>query len=511
MTDWTAGYVADIDYTYGYYSALNPLRAKFAFLNQGLVFPEVGTACELGFGQGLSANIHAAASVTQWHGTDFNPSQAGFAQELATVSGASAQLYDEAFADFAQRQDLPEFDFIGLHGIWSWVSNENRTIIVDFIRRKLKVGGVLYISYNTLPGWAAFAPIRHLMTEHAQVLGCEGGGIISRVDGAINFTERLLATNPAFCRATPQVAERLKGMKEHNRHYLAHEYFNRDWHPMHFSTMADTLESAKLQYACSAHYPNHIDNINLTIEQQAFLQDIPDRMFSQSVRDFMVNESFRRDYWVKGARSLSRLEQLEALRAEKVLLIIPRQSVSLKTNGALGEVTMSDAIYNPILDLLADHQARTLGDIEESLSEQNISVQNIVQAAMMLIGTGSLALVQSDAQIDNARPQTQALNAHLCKKARSNSDNNYLASPVSGEGVNINRIQQLFVACINQGKQQPSEWADYVWQILKTQNQSLIKDGKTLQSDEENLAELTIQATEFQNKWLPILQALQII
>jgi len=81
MTDWTAGYVADIGYTFGYYQELNPLRVKLAFLNAGLVCPEMGTACELGFGQGMSANLHAAASVTQWHGTDFNPAQAGFAQE----------------------------------------------------------------------------------------------------------------------------------------------------------------------------------------------------------------------------------------------------------------------------------------------------------------------------------------------------------------------------------------------------------------------------------------------
>ena len=76
MTDWTSGYVADIDYTFGYYTELNPLRVKLAFLNAGRVAPDYGTACELGFGQGISANIHAAASLTSWHGTDFNPAQA---------------------------------------------------------------------------------------------------------------------------------------------------------------------------------------------------------------------------------------------------------------------------------------------------------------------------------------------------------------------------------------------------------------------------------------------------
>ncbi|NDC10280.1 MAG: methyltransferase, partial [Oxalobacteraceae bacterium] len=122
MTDWTAGYVADIGYTYGYYQELNPARAKLALLNAGLKAPSTQAACELGFGQGLSINLHAAASDVQWFGTDFNPAQAGFAQELAVGAGLNAKLFDQAFADFAHRADLPEFDFIGLHGIWSWIS-----------------------------------------------------------------------------------------------------------------------------------------------------------------------------------------------------------------------------------------------------------------------------------------------------------------------------------------------------------------------------------------------------
>lgn len=296
MTAWTAGYVADVVYTYGYYQELNPLRLKLAFLNRGLVFPEVGTACELGFGQGLSTNIHAAAAVTTWFGTDFNPSQTSFAQELAQTSGAGAQLYDESFEEFSSRTDLPDFDFIGLHGIWSWISDENRHVIVEFIRKKLKVGGVLYVSYNTMPGWSGFAPMRHLMTQHADLLGSEGRGIISRIDGAMEFSERLLSTKPRFSISNPRVAERLGKMKEHDRHYLAHEYFNKDWHPMYFSQLAEWLGAAKVQYACSAMYSDHVEKINLTPEQQAFLSEIPNVLFQQTTRDFLLDIQFRKDY-----------------------------------------------------------------------------------------------------------------------------------------------------------------------------------------------------------------------
>ena len=152
MSDWNAGYVTEIGYPYGYFPELCPLRSELAFLNKGIRLPEIKTACELGFGQGLSTNIHAAGTQVEWHGTDFNPAQAGFAQELAEASGSKADLRDEAFDEFCNRKDLPDFDFIGLHGIWSWVSEENRQLLVDFIRRKLKVGGIVYVSYNSLPG-----------------------------------------------------------------------------------------------------------------------------------------------------------------------------------------------------------------------------------------------------------------------------------------------------------------------------------------------------------------------
>ena len=117
----------------------------------------------------MSVNLHSAAGPTQWWGTDFNPSQAGFARELAMVAGAGAKLYDDAFA-----------------------------------------------------------PMRHLMTEHSEIIGAEGLGIVSRMDGAIDFAEKLLATNPMFSRANPLVGERINKIKDQNRHYLAHEYFNRD-------------------------------------------------------------------------------------------------------------------------------------------------------------------------------------------------------------------------------------------------------------------------------------------
>ena len=51
----------------------------------------------------------------------------------------------------------------------------------------------------------------------------------------------------------------------------------------------------------------NFDAVNLTAEQQTLLASIPDPMFRQTTRDFCVNQQFRKDYWVKGCRTLTAL------------------------------------------------------------------------------------------------------------------------------------------------------------------------------------------------------------
>lgn len=350
--------------------------------------------------------------------------------------------------------------------------------------------------------------------EHAEVLGSDGAGIVSRIDAALNFADQLLAANPAYARANPQIAERIKKIKEQNRHYVAHEYFNRDWQPMAFAQMGRWLQSAKLSWACSANYLDAIDAVNLTAEQQDLLKGIPDPMFRQTTRDFCVNQQFRKDYWIKGARTLTALEQAEALRAQRIILAQPRADVSLKVNGSLGEATLQEAVYGPILDQLADHKPKTIGQLEQALkaaqSTQNLTFAQILQAAMVLSATGAVLPVQDDDATQKAKKRTDRLNPRLMTKARSSNELSYLASPVTGGGITVPRFHQLFLLARAQGHKKPADWAQFTWNILAAQGQRLLKEGQTLESMEDNLAELTEQANAFAEKQLPILKALQI-
>ena len=161
------------------------------------------------------------------------------------------------------------------------------------------------------------------------------------------------------------------------------------------------------------------------------MASIPDPMFRQTTRDFCVNQQFRKDYWVKGCRTLTALEQVEALRGQRILLAQPRADVGLKVTGSLGEATLQEAVYGPILDQLADHKPKTLGQLEQALkatpSTQSLSFAQILQAAMVLSATGAVQAVQDDAVVQKAKKRTDRLNVYLMTKARSSNELSYLA------------------------------------------------------------------------------------
>ena len=517
MSDWSAGYVSELGYTYGYYEELNPNHIDLCLLSKGLRPPTVSHALELGFGQGVSVNIHAAASEVIWTGTDFNPAQVNFARQLAAHSGAPTFLHDASFQEFLNDDKTPEFQFIGLHGIWSWISDANRQAIVDIIRTKLAVGGVVYISYNTMPGWAGFAPMRHLMTQHAKVLGSAGEGIINRIDDAFDFSERLFQLDPKYLLANPQAAERMKQMQRHNRHYLAHEFFNEDWHPMHFSDVAELLADAKLEFAASATFSDHVDEAHLTAEQRQFLNDIPDVTLRETARGFILNQQFRKDYWIKGPVKLAPMELMRDLRDLKVVLKIPATEIKLTMAGGVGEISFNKSIYQPVIDFLSDHQIRTLGEVESHLatsrsdSGSQITLAQIAQSITLLLSTHQVALAQGDAVTKAAKAESEALNAFLLDKAQYSNDVGYLASPVTGGGVNANRFEMLFLLAIKAGAAEPKSWAESAWRVLASQGHKLVNDGVTLESDQDNLNELTSKAREFEQKRLITFRTLGII
>jgi SAM-dependent methyltransferase len=234
------GYVDEIPYTYGYHTAMNPRLMQWTVARAGFQPPDVRSACELGFGRGVSLAIHGSLGTAQWQGTDFNPEHARSALALCEGCEPQPEIHADSFAEYFARADLPDFDFIALHAVWSWISRENRARLVAFIRQRLRPGGALYLSYNLLPGWQPMLALREQLVARAEVARQGGLPIGAAIRQAIVEIERL----------EPEHDVILHALKRRSVSYLAHEFFNRDWHPMAPEAVADELAAAGVRRIC---------------------------------------------------------------------------------------------------------------------------------------------------------------------------------------------------------------------------------------------------------------------
>ena len=508
----TGGYVTGLDYLYDFQPELAPLRVEMTLLAAGFAPPRIATACELGFGQGLSVNIHAASQAVRWYGTDFNADQVGFARDLAAASGADVRLYDQSFAEFCTRTDLPDFDLVAMHGVWTWINGDTQALIVDFLRRKLAAGGVAYISYNVQPGFAPLIPLHPLLLRHAEVLGRAGEGVARRVDAALAFAERVLAVSPAYAAAQPRLAELLRSIRREDRRYLSHEYLNANWAPTSFSRVAEALGAAGLEYACSPDLQQTPEGLELTREQRALLGEIPDSGYREVVRDLMANRSFRMDYWIKGPRRLAAAERIERLREQRVMLIrqpadvLPAFARALSTAAALGPLLAA------LVEALSDHRPRTLAELEAALAGSAITVAQLCGAAGALLSLGAIAPVQEEAAARQARARTDRLNALLCARAVRGADVRALASPVTASGFAEvgGRVALFFLQALGRGLRAPRDLGAQALEIFGTLGIGMFRDGRRIDSAEESLALLTAQAQYFLDRQLPVLRAMQI-
>ena len=512
--DWTSGYRADIDYTYGYYRELAPSLIDFSLLMAGFQPPQRGGMryLELGYGQGVSVNIQAAACPGEFWGADFNPVHAAHAQSLARISQADAHFFDDSFADLLARDDLPAFNYIATHGVWSWVSDENRNAIVEIVRRRLKVGGAFYMSFNTLPGWSMGMPLRHIMTLHAESVGSDAQGVVGRIDASIAFGTKLADVGARYFSANATAKARLDAIAGQNRNYLAHEYFNEIWTPMYFSEVDEWLSQAKLSYACPAGALDQMDGFNLTPAQREMINAYPPGVLRETVRDYLLNQQFRRDLYTRGARRLSPLERVERLNDVRIALTVPAAQIGYEVDAQLGKVTLKKDIYAPIVEVLAaaDAAPKRLSEMAENPKLASLPPGALIEGLAVLIGSGRAHPAQSDEDIAAVASNCARLNGFLIERARIAGDVTWLASPVIGAGVAVGRFEQMFLGARAKGMKTPKDWAKDAWDTLAKQNQSIIKNGEMLKTAEANLEELNIQAKALDDGRLALLRRLQV-
>ena len=499
--NWTNGYQTEVNYTYGYYRDLSPNYQRFCLLLNGVDCPsssETHQHCELGFGQGVSINIHAASNEGTFFGTDFNPAHAAHANQMAEHSQAEHYFYDDSFEELLNKPDLPMFDSICLHGIWSWISYENQLIILKFIRKYLKPSGIVYISYNCVTGWAANMPIRELFHSHFK-FNSKSTNPIQKVRDALDFSESLLSQDPMFVKRHPHALAKVGELKNQNPNYLIHEYLNQDWQCFSFQQVVRLLEDIKLTYAGSSDLNTHLDNINFSQQHQDFMNEIEHPIFKEQCRDYFASTQFRRDLFIRGKNALTTLQTQERLRNTAFVLLSSPEFLPKDITGYLGTFNLIEEIYQPISQHFVNqhYTPQTIRELEQALPELNYA--KILNALVILCHLGFAQPCQNISPSEKVVQQCQQLNRYLLEQASFHQNYQALISPLTGIGIPTEHFHQLFYrAHFIDGFNTSAEFADYAQNILEQLSWYVLDaDKNTVTDNAQSLAIIEQRAKEF--------------
>ncbi len=464
MHSWNEGYHTDTNYSAGYFPQINPLYVKHLFTFKHQAFPTIDenfTGCELGFGQGVSVVMHAAASPGKWYGTDFNPNQVNFAQKLAKYGSVAVHLSDDAFGDYANREDVPMLDYICVHGIWSWISHPNQQSIVDFAKKKLKVGGVLYLSYNVGPGFTFFEPIRQVMYDYMKTCGVPAKTQESQVPGIIDLVDKLVSFKKGYGDSA-LVKDRIDRILHNNgltHNYLCHEYLNDDWDISSHSIVAERLDQAKLSFVCQHPFYSNIENFVLKEEETKILDRFSGTEVYNGLKDYITGEQFRADYFVRGSRRLNEKQYREELDKLCFILVADHDVDEITLDTRNGRAVLNPQNFQPVIEVMKDHRVYSFKELGDNIvnnkyrkfknAEGNdYSQQDLINTVIFLLCTNHIApAVKENTISKDIIKRCKNINRAVIN-TEAGAEVTYVVSPVTMCAFRIDDITRMVLALI---------------------------------------------------------------
>jgi SAM-dependent methyltransferase len=195
--------------------------------------PARARVLELGCGTGGNlVPLAVAHGDAELCGVDLAPGHIAEADAAARrLSLGNVRFFAMSFEDMPEA--LGVFDYIIAHGLFSWIPLVLQERLLEVCRRHLAPRGVLFVSYNTYPGWHVKLAVRDVLLRSTRDLPT----LADRAAAAREILRRLCAALPhdttsPYAAVVREVAKVAGDPKR--SHYFPHEYLEPEHHPLYF-------------------------------------------------------------------------------------------------------------------------------------------------------------------------------------------------------------------------------------------------------------------------------------
>jgi Predicted methyltransferase regulatory domain/Methyltransferase domain len=506
---------SDVPYLRTFSGDLAPAQLRLVAALNGFTPPRPSgfDYCELGAGNGDTTAALAAANPTaRFVGVDVNADHVAFGSGLARRGGlANLRFLELDFAELASTK-LPDFDFIGANGVLSWVSPEKRRAMIAVASAKLAPGGLFYVSYNALPGWAAVEPLRRLMLD--SVAGFEGTDL-ERARRAVSVARLLCEGGAGYFAGNPAAVTMLETMVKMGLPYVVYEYLKPHWHPRYFADVALEMASQDLHFI--GQLPLHLNyrDLALTPAHLDLFKGVTDRIAFENLKDFALNEFFRRDVYIKGRAPCAEAATRSYLETTAFGTMVSEAQV--KREDQLPSATLR--FQSPLFDALIPALAAGAKVLPELLARPDLAPfdpAKIREAILHLVLGGQVfPMAGSTPELAPAEAEEGlyriplAYNRMMLAQRLSPENPIILASPAAGTGLVVPQLEAISLRLLTEVE--PAARVGWIRSFVARQPLKLRTGDRVIEDGEEKVRILEEQLAQFCVHRLPKLIELGVV
>jgi SAM-dependent methyltransferase len=334
--------------------------------------------CELGCGQGVTPVVLAAThSRGRFYGVDVMPEHIDHARRLAAEAGASNAAFYAADFSAADRLGLPKFDYIVAHGVYTWIDADSQNALLRFIDSHLAPGGLVYLSYNALPGWARNLALREILLRFGMAAP---GDSLARVAAAVAAAHEFASAG-----APALVGSRAGALASLDKHYLAHEYLVENARPLFVTELRVATAAIGLAPVGNAHLLENYDRFVVRAAARKTLERIRDENLRELARDCFINTGFRADVFARQAERIDEAAQVRRLFDSVFMLARPAAAIAFRAETSCGTLKFGNDCARRIVAELAKGPRR-LAEIRRG----SFSRRDLLANALTLCAVGDL-------------------------------------------------------------------------------------------------------------------------
>ena len=512
MTSANEEYVTDVPYLRAFVRDLSPLTLRLVAALNGFPppAPDHFDYCELGSAHGdTTATLAAAYPNARFLGIDINPEHIASARRLASEGEVgNVRFLERDFEDLSQ-SEVPPLDFITAHGVLSWVGPAKRKAMLALASAKLKTGGLLYVSYNALPGWAAVEPLRQLMLDRGAAVG---GSSIERAREGLAFAKLLRDAGAAYFTGNPAAKEMLTTMERMGLPYIVHEYLHAHWVPMYFTQVATEMAASNLYFV--GQLPLYLNYRDLAVPASlaGVFSTVADRITFESLKDYATNQFFRRDVFVKGKVLRDEAAAAAFFESTPFGTLIGEGALAREVRVGHHTLHFAGEIFDALLPALSEG-ATTVEALARTPALSRFGAARVREAMVRLVLAGqaspTVETTRAAPAPDGRFRVVSSYNRMMLRERFTTDDPLVLASPVAGTGIPIPVLEAVTLRLLTEIPE--AKWGEWLTEFVQKEPFRLKVRDRTVEDDHARVQVLLGQVEPFRTKRLPKLIELGIV